>query len=124
MTPQPASVWSDVFEPRPRFAGCPPICLKTNLPSFQSEPAARKWVSEGCEIVKIGACGFCKHFHVLSRAADLSYLPLGFIPFLRRPEPGCGGRPRYGTADHPLHIDWKKIERAMAEREIERSMPL
>ncbi|HWY74983.1 MAG TPA: hypothetical protein VN281_05170 [Verrucomicrobiae bacterium] len=112
-----AQVWSDVFEPRPRFKGCPPICLKTNLPSFQTEAAARKWVGEGYEIVKIGGCGFCKHFHVISRPADLSQLPANFCPFRR-------SSPFYGTPDKPLTINWSVIARKLAEREVEYVSPL
>lgn len=51
----------------PRFKGCPPICVKANLPTFESVKAARDWhstESPSCIIDSVDACKACEGFHV------------------------------------------------------------
>lgn len=45
-----------MFEAKPRFKGCPPICTFANLPSFETEVKAIKWASqfEGHSVKKKG----------------------------------------------------------------------
>ena len=51
----------EVFELKPRFKGCPPICLHANLPAFDSPKAAAEFVRN--PILIKWFCTVCYHWH-------------------------------------------------------------
>jgi hypothetical protein len=55
---------SAIFEP-PRFDGCPPICLKANLPAFPDGPAAQAFnrLNGSQDIIRKWLCAFCGSYH-------------------------------------------------------------
>jgi hypothetical protein len=55
------------LEPTPRWVGAPPICIKANLPAFESEKAARAYFGEklpGFSVDEVNSCPHCDGFHV------------------------------------------------------------
>lgn len=60
-----------VFESRPRFKDCPPICLAQNLPAFKDRKEADAFHekhSPGSAIWRFGHCDFCQHWHYTAKA--------------------------------------------------------
>jgi hypothetical protein len=51
----------ELFEPRPRFKGCPPICLHANLPAFKSAQEAAHF-ARNPSLIK-WFCVECYHWH-------------------------------------------------------------
>jgi len=51
----------EVFEEKPRFEGCPPICIHANLPAFDSPTDAATWARN--PILVKWFCNFCFSWH-------------------------------------------------------------
>jgi len=74
---QVRKVMSEIlFETKPRFKGCPPICLKENLPAFDNKMAAFDWHTDAKlsnplydpnPIVKIWQCKTCNKLHFITK---------------------------------------------------------
>jgi len=65
-----------VFEAKPRWPGAPLICLKANLPAFETMPLLNAFLEENgpsCQVVKKGKCEFCGQYH----AATIAPAPAG-----------------------------------------------
>ena len=60
-----------IFEPGPpRFKGCPPICERTNLPSFETEKDRSDFIKMNCSQVTLQwFCSHCKRYHFWSRSS-------------------------------------------------------
>lgn len=57
---------SEIFEPKPRFKGCPPICLATNLPAFDTRAHARAFHQANgpaCHVENDRLCKACGKWH-------------------------------------------------------------
>ena len=58
---------AEIFETKPRWPGAPPICIKYNLPAFESVEAFGKWESKNCpggKTVLKWKCSACGMLHV------------------------------------------------------------
>lgn len=69
-------VTETLFETKPRFKGCPPVCLKANLPAFETKEQLYQWHLGAKEtnpqydpnpIVKVWQCETCQRFHFLTK---------------------------------------------------------
>jgi hypothetical protein len=80
-----------MFEPTPRFKGCPPICTHANLPSFPDEASLLKWQGqfEGHHIKTKWLCEACAHWH--------------FTSVVRGPSGASSG----GERDSQIPASWK-----------------
>lgn len=61
---------SDLFEPKPRWLGAPKICLKENLPAFETwkkADAFHEANSPGSRYVRQWQCSFCDCWHYLAK---------------------------------------------------------
>lgn len=65
-----------LFEEKPRFKGCPLICISANLPSFESKAHAKEWhespktgnpLYEVNPIKKIWQCQVCNKWHFITK---------------------------------------------------------
>lgn len=56
---------NSVFEPKPRWPGAPKICIKENLPAFESEAKLKKYANElpAMSIVDTWKCEHCGWLH-------------------------------------------------------------
>lgn len=65
-----------LFEPKARFKGCPPVCLKANLPSFKDAKHISDWRKQfgGApdHIKEQWLCEACGHLHYLTIPRDPS----------------------------------------------------
>jgi hypothetical protein len=55
-----------LFEPTPRWPNAPLICLKTNLPAFDSKQDMNRYFERYCpgaEIRRMGKCATCGLWH-------------------------------------------------------------
>ena len=63
----------ELFEPKPRWPGAPPICIAANLPAHQSEADLMKFHAANgpsCYLEYIGHCAFCGLWHARTSAPD------------------------------------------------------
>lgn len=70
-------VWdTKLFEAKPRFFGCPPICTQTNLPAFNNREDCLDWHKgqnpRGKIVKKPWRCDFCNSWHYICKAAPPS----------------------------------------------------
>lgn len=80
---QPLPAAGPVFEARTRFAGCPLVCLATNLPGFDTEAEAERWRGRwGHGSLRRQWRCECGKWHFISDSGR-SHLPARFKPFLR-----------------------------------------
>lgn len=67
---------SKLFEPEPRFTGCPPICTQTNLPALSNREGCLRFHEEqnprGKVVKKPWRCDFCNSWHYICKAAPPS----------------------------------------------------
>ena len=84
---------TQIFEKKPRFANCPPICLFENLPSFKTEKELSDWKeanAPGHTIVIKWLCKICNHFHYIANPNQSSSgNPRAFVPRAPRFQRDC-----------------------------------
>ncbi len=63
------------FEPQPRWAEAPPICIQANLPAFESPEALARFLESNTPSVtvkRIWQCPHCNLYHAQTQAPDPS----------------------------------------------------
>lgn len=72
---------SEVFEPKPRWPGAPPLCIAENLFAFPSQAAISAFVERNCpgvDVEQTWECKACGQWHFRSRTGHAD-LPSGYV---------------------------------------------